>query len=589
MNDPNAAPPRERRAALDEHFRPWRPRTFDEQFEHAVHRFADRPYVISGDRVFTYTEVWERARRYADGLAALGVRPGDHVGIIMANYPEYTPLKLAISRAGAVAVPLNYLYRAQELGYVLAQSSCRVLVTMTSFRDMDYLAMLDELAPGWERDGRTTLGELERVITFAPDGRDERRAGALDLTDVERIGSECRGAAPGGRRAPGDPSDILYTSGTTGQPKGVLLTHDALQRTSYGSAYCRALPDGNRVVFALPCYHLFAYEHGIQASMFVGGAILPQPKFEPVEYFTAIERYRVTDLLGVPTMSVALVEHPDRRTYDLSSLRRMLSASSVAPTWLWKRIGDALGVTELTTAYGMTEIGATVMTLPEDSLEVTASTVGRPKPSGAAGIPDADDVLAEYRVVDPVTGEDVPPGEEGELISRGPSTMAGYWNRPEDTAAVLRDGWMHSGDVGRFLPNGTLVITGRAKDLYKSGGELVMPKEVEDFLTGLPGVSQAYVVGIPDELWGESGCAFVVPEPGATLEPAGLVAACRDNLARFKVPRYAFVLAADEIPQTTTGKVQKFKLVPIAQRLVGADAETIRKLSFREGSTAHTA
>ncbi|GEM31259.1 AMP-binding protein [Nocardia neocaledoniensis NBRC 108232] len=578
------ASPAQRRAALEAEFAPWVPRTLDQQFDHTVERFPDRPYVIAGDLVLTYREVQRWARRLADGLAAIGVRPGDHVGLIMANFPEYTPLKMAIARVGGVAVPLNYLYRTDELGYVLAQSNCRVLITMTGFRDMDYLAMLDELAPGWDRTGVPVIGELSRVVMFDPAGAGTGRDGVLDLSDVERIGEEHTGLAPGGLRDPGDPSDILYTSGTTGSPKGVLLTHDALQRTSYGSAYCRALPDGNRVVFALPCYHLFAYEHAIQASLFVGGAILPQPKFEPLEYFAAIEKHRVTDLLGVPTMSVALVQHPERDRFDLSSLQRMLSGSAVAPSWLWERIEEALGVTELTTAYGMTEIGASVMTQPEDPVSVLTRTVGRPKPSGAAGIPEFGGVLAQYRVLDPATGDEVPAGQEGELVSRGPSTMLGYWNRPEDTDAVLRAGWLHSGDVGRFLPDGSLVITGRAKDLYKSGGELVMPKEVEDLLTRQPGVSQAYVVGVPDELWGESGCAFVIPDPGATPDPEELIAACRAGLARFKVPRHVFITGAQDIPQTSTGKVQKFRLVPIAQRLIGPEQArtTVAELSFHE-------
>ncbi|WP_037355864.1 class I adenylate-forming enzyme family protein [Amycolatopsis orientalis] len=567
----------QRRADLEREFAPWRPRTLDEHFEHVAARFADRPYVIAGDRVFTYDDVLRRAHRYADGLAALGVRAGDHVGLLMANYPEYEPLKLAIARAGAVAVPLNYLYRTQELGFVLRQSCSRVLITMTSFRNQDYLAMLDELAPGWERAGAIGFGDLERVLTLDPEGNGEGREGVLDVAELERIGSASPGAAPGGLRGPLEMSDIMYTSGTTGEPKGVQLSHDALLRQVYGSAYCRALPDGNRSVFALPCYHMFAYEQGVQAATFVGGTILPQPKFDAGEYLRAIEQHRVNDVLAVPTMSVALVEHPARRDTDLSSLERMLSAAAVAPTWLWERIRTDLGVRELTTAYGMTEVGgATVMTQPDDPLEVTASTVGRPKPSGAASL--AGGPIAEYRILDPATGEPVPRGESGELVARGPTTMLGYWNRPEETAAALRDGWLYSGDLGRVLPDGSLVITGRSKDLFKSGGELVMPKEVEDFLSGQPGVSQAFVVGVPDDRWGEAGCAFVVPEPGAAPDPAALVEACRANLARFKVPRHVFVLGADEVPQTPTGKVQKFKLVPIARERLGADV-SVRALS----------
>ncbi|MDQ0382500.1 class I adenylate-forming enzyme family protein [Amycolatopsis thermophila] len=568
----------ERRADLEREFAPWRPRTLDEHFEHAAARFGPRPYVIAGDRVLTYDDVLRQAHRFADGLAALGVRPGDHVAVLMANYPEYAPLKLAISRAGAVAVPLNYLYRTHELGFVLRQSCARVLITMTSYRDLDYLAMLDELAPGWSGTGSIGFGDLERVITFDAEGRGEGRECVADVPELARIGEQNPGAAPGGRRSPEQMSDIMYTSGTTGEPKGVQLSHDALLRQEYGSAFCRALPDGNRVVFALPCYHMFGYEHGVQSTTFVGGAMLPQPRFDAGEYLRAIERHRVNDVLAVPTMSVALVEHPDRTNVDLSSLTRMLSAAAVAPTWLWQRIRDDLGVRELTTAYGMTEVaGATVMTQPDDPLEVTASTVGRPKLGGAAA--GAAGTVAEYRILDPVTHEPVRPGETGELVSRGPTTMLGYWNRPDATEATLRDGWLYSGDLGRVLDDGSLVITGRSKDVFKSGGELVMPKEVEDFLTTRPGVSQAFVVGVPDDRWGEAGCAFVVPEPGATPDPGQLLEACRSALARFKVPRHVFVLDTGAVPQTPTGKVQKFKLVPMAQRLLGADASAVRALS----------
>ncbi|GAB3350340.1 class I adenylate-forming enzyme family protein [Amycolatopsis echigonensis] len=566
----------ERRADLEREFAPWRSRTLDEHFDYTASRFGTRPYVIAGEQVFTYEDVRRRAYRFAEGLAALGVRPGDHVGLLLANYPEYAPLKLAIARVGAVAVPLNYLYRTQELGFVLRQSCCRVLITMTSYRDQDYLAMLDELAPGWERTGRCGLGDLERVLTLDPEGRGEGREGVVDVPELERIGAASPGTARTGTRGPLEMSDIMYTSGTTGEPKGVQLSHDALLRQVYGSAYCRALPDGNRVVFALPCYHMFAYEQGVQAATFVGGTILPQPRFDAGEYLRAIEQHGVNDVLAVPTMSVALVEHPARAGTDLSSLDRMLSAAAVAPTWLWHRIRDELGVAELTTAYGMTEVGgATVMTQPDDPLEVTASTVGRPKPSGAAST--AGGPIAEYRILDPVSGEPVADGEAGELVSRGPTTMLGYWRRPDATAAALRDGWLYSGDLGRFLDDGSLVITGRSKDVFKSGGELVMPKEVEDFLSGQPGVSQAFVVGIPDDRWGEAGCAFVVPEPGAAPVPDELIEACRANLARFKVPRHVFVLGSDEVPQTPTGKVQKFKLVPMARDLLGT-AASVRAL-----------
>jgi fatty-acyl-CoA synthase len=565
---PDTPPPAERRAALERRFAPWRARTIDERFADAVEEFDQRPYVITDARSTSFAEVLERTLVLADGLAAFGVEPGDHVAILMANLPEYAALKFAIARVGAVAVPLNFLYKTAELGYVLKQSRTSLLITMTSFRGWDYMAMLDELAPGWERrEGRTGFGDLRTVITVSPEG--DPREGVPDLAELERRGLEAPGGARGGRRRPDDPSDIMYTSGTTGHPKGVVLTHDALQRCAYGSVYCRALGDGNRVLSALPLYHMFGYEQALQSCIFDGGAMVPHARFDPVEHFRAIERHRVEDVLCVPTMSVALVEHPARDEFDLSSLIRMLSASTVSPIWLWESIRSELGVTELTTAYGMTEVGGgTTMTKPEDPVEITASTVGKPKPSGAAGIPELGGVLIEYYVADPETGERVGVGEVGELVSRGPTTMLGYWDRPDETGAALRGERMHSGDLGRILEDGSVVLTGRSKDLYKSGGELVMPKEIEDFLTAQPGVSQAYVVGVPDERWGEVGCAFVVPETPGAVDPEELIESCRGRLARFKVPRHVVQLSAAELPQTASGKVQKVNLIPLARELL---------------------
>jgi fatty-acyl-CoA synthase len=547
-----------RRAALEARYPAWEPVTLSEFLHRTAREYGDRPFVITDERTLSYAEADAWATELADGLAALGVGPGDRVGVLMANYLEFVPVKFAIARAGAVAIPFNYLYRQDELGYVLAQSRCQVLVTMTSFSGLDYLAMLDAIAPGWEAGQTAQLPDLRHVVLLDTGG--QRTAGVLDVPGLGHLGQAHPGAAGASTVRPQDPGDILYTSGTTGLPKGVVVTHDAVLRTSYGSALTRAYADGRRILFSLPCYHMFGYVEGLLSAMFVGGAIIPRTAFSPADYFASIERHRATEILAVPTMTVALLEYPGRSACDLSSLTAILSGAAPAPVWVWQKVRSELGITEITTGYGMTECGgAMTLTLPEDPLEYHAATVGRPKLAGVAGVAPSGD-LCVYKTVDPVTGEDLPEGAEGELASTGPTHMLGYWDKPTETAQALRDGWVYSGDLGLVQPDGYLRVTGRSKELYKSGGELVMPKEIEDLLTQHPGVSQAFVVGISDERWGDVGCAWIVPEPGMSVAAEELIALCKQKLARFKVPRHVLFAEPGELPTTPTGKVQKFRL-----------------------------
>lgn len=554
----------QRRDRLRERYAEWTPRTLGSWLAHCARSYGDAPLVITDERTWSYVEIDRWATRIADGLASLGVRQGDHVGILMANYPEFIPAKFAAARAGAVAIPFNYLYRRDELAYVLAQSECSVLLTMTGFGGLDYLDMLDDIAPGWEAGATESLPMLRHVVQLSTDGRE--RDGVRTVDQLAALGDEHKGATTDVTVRPDDVGDMLYTSGTTGSPKGVLVTHDAVQRTAYASALTRAFEDGRRILFSLPCYHMFGYVEGLLAAMVVGGAIIPQTEFDPVRYFDGIQRHRATDILCVPTMSVALLEHPDRTSYDLSSLHAILSGAAPAPVWLWERVRDELGVDEIVTGYGMTECGgAMTLTLPEDELALTSNTVGRPKLAGAAGVPDAD-ALTVYKTVDPECGADLPPHTEGELASRGPTNMLGFWRKPEETAAALIDSWVRSGDLGRVREDGYLELTGRSKELYKSGGELVMPKEIEDLLSAHPGVSQIFAIGVPDERWGEAGCVCVVRAPEHDVTAEEILTVCKDKLARFKVPKHVVFLSADELPTTPTGKVQKFRLVELAQQ-----------------------
>jgi fatty-acyl-CoA synthase len=555
-----------RRKALRDAFPVWKPTTLHGRLDTCAGRFGSRPLVIGDTSKLTYRDVAYQSQCLAAGLRELGVRPGDRVGVVMANYPEFVTLKFAISRVGAIAAPFNFLYKQDELAFVLADSGCRILVTMTGFDGLDYQAMLDGIVPGWDSVGfahrpdrcEDPVPTLRHVVLLDTDGR--ARGGVHSVARLSALGSEHRRGGSTIAPAPDDPADMLYTSGTTGTPKGVVTSHDAVLRTAYASALTRAFEGGRRILFSLPCYHMFGYVEGLLSVMYVGGAIIPLTGFSAERYFAGIQRHRATDMLCVPTMAVAMIESPVRAQYDLSSLNALLCGSAPAPSWLWPQLAEDFGVREIVTGYGMTECGgAMTLTRPEDPLHLTFETAGRPKIAGAASILGSDE-LVTYKTVDPVTGADLPPGQEGELVSCGPTVMQGFWNRPEQTAAALRGEWLHSGDLGVVRTDGYLHVTGRSKELYKSGGELVMPKEIEDLLARHEDISQVFAIGLVDDRWGEIGCAVVVPAPGAELTETDVLTMCRNGLAKFKVPKRVVFVDAEDLPKTPTGKVQKFKL-----------------------------
>ena len=559
-------PVAERQAALQERFPEWVARRLDQMLDAAATEFGDRDLVVTDDRTWTYAEIVDRSTRLANGLVAAGVRPGEHVAMVCANFPEFVALKFAIARAGAVCVPVNFLNRRDELGYVLDQSDAVLLVTMDRFRDLDHLAALDALMPGWESGGGGERFPALRTVVLLPTGEVPVRPGA---TTVDDLAASEDGSAPVTATGPDDTADVLYTSGTTGTPKGVLLTHDMLLRTAYGSAYGRAFGDGRRITFSLPMYHVYGYVEGLLAVLFVGGAIVPQLAFSPAATLEAIGRHRCDDALFLPTMTAAVLDELDRAPRALPTLSSMISSGGVAPTGIWDRIDRHLPGVELTTGYGMSEVTASsTVTRPDDPPERRLTTNGRLRDVGVAGDPALGGRLVEYRVVDPVTRAEVPTGEVGELLARGPGVTSGYYRKPDETAAVFADGdgWLRTGDLGRLDADDYLTLVGRVKESYRCGGEQVMPKEVEDVLTGHPAVGQAHVVPLPDERMGEVGVAFVVPRPDAVIDPAELDAWCRERLARFKVPRHVLEIDPADIPTTPSGRPRKFLLAETAAR-----------------------
>jgi fatty-acyl-CoA synthase len=556
-----------RREALDDRHRPWRSPTLAGLLDDVAAQFPGRPFVITEQGTVSYGELAQRSARLARGLIARGVRPGERVALVLPNGADLIAARFALARAGAVAVPVSFRLHPGELAQVLGQARAAALITMEEFREIDALDALDRIVPGWDRPDRAAgaLPGLRLIVTVPDGGGEPRRPGAVTLRALELGPEEDLDAELAARAAAATAQDlatIFYTSGTTGLPKGVLSTHDMEVRSAYGSAYARAFEDGRRILFALPLNHVFAYVEGLLAVMFVAGSVVVQPAFDPGASLAAIERHRACEALFVPTMSLAVVEAARRSPADLSSLHSVMSAASSAPASLWNDLSEVLGVAQLVTAYGMSETSAaTTFTRPGGPVDDLVHTVGWPKPAGIAGDPALGGRLAEYKAIDQVTGADLPRGREGELVARGPIVSSGYFEQPEATAAAaLPGGWLRSGDLGFVREDGALVLTGRAKDVYKCGGELVMPTEVEACLTRHPGIAQAYVVGVPDPRMGEVGCAWIVPAEQAKPDAEEVIGYCRAELARFKVPAYVLFTTADRLPLTVSGKVQKFRL-----------------------------
>jgi fatty-acyl-CoA synthase len=549
----------ERQERLRRRFPAWRARTLDQMLDFAAEEYPDRDYVITDARSFTYEDIKLWSEQIAGGLVEAGVRAGDHVAIVLANYPEFVAVKFAIARVGATCVPINFFNRRDELGYVLGQSDATLLITMDRFRDLDYLKALDELAPEWEsKGGGRNFPRLKTVVVF-PSSGEPVRAGAMHFDALSSPRETWRSVA---QPDPQAISDIIYTSGTTGSPKGVMLSHDMLLRAAFGSVYSRAFDDAWRIAFSLPMYHVYGYVEGMLTVPFVGGAIVPQLQFEPAATLAAIERHGADDVLLVPTMTLSILDELRARKYELASLRSVLSSGQRSPAGIWREIFDLMHPIEVTTGYGMSEVTATTtLTRPDDPIERLLTTNGRMRDVGPAGDPALGGKLVFYKVIDPESGHELPLGEVGELMAKGPGVTRGYYNKPEATAEVFdADGWLHTGDLGRLDSDDYLTLVGRRKESYRCGGEQVMPTEVEDVLTSHPAVLQAHVVPVPDKRMGEAGVAYVVLRPEPPVRPEELIRLCAERLARFKVPKYVLPIRAEDLPTTPSGRARKFLL-----------------------------
>jgi len=536
-----------RRQAMADRHPAWQEMTLDAYLTRSLDHFADRPLVITDAETLDYATVDAQSRRIAAGLCAMGIQQGERVGLLMANYPITVPLLFAIWRAGAVAVAINTLYGPKELEYVVREAGCNLIVSMAGFGSRRYDLELDAQIPGWRTGRCLALPELRGGLVYDANLPEDFLA-ALPA-----------GEPPLRMAAAHDPAVIMFTSGTTGAPKGVMQTHDNLLRAAYAGAYHQAFDEGRRAVFSLPLYHGFGLVVGLLSGMIVGGAIIPLLRFNADALLTATERHRATYLMGVPTMTIAMMEQAKIKSYDLSSLTAVHSAAAPTPSWVWRDIQKTFGCEEIFTSYGQTEATATIVcTQPGDPIDVVAETQGCIVQAGVAGIPEQDGRICEFKTIDPVTGADLPSGAAGELCTRGPMNSLGYFRRPDETAKIfLPGGWLRTGDLGQFRPDGNLFLTGRSKELYKSRGELVSPKELEQLVTTHSAIAQAFFIGMPDDRWGECGCAWVVLAEGSDLSAEDMLAWLAPQVAGYKLPRDIWFIAETELPKTGTGKVQK--------------------------------
>jgi fatty-acyl-CoA synthase len=490
----------------------------------------------------TYRELSEQVELAARGLLARGVQKGDRVGIWAPNRSEWVVLQYATARIGAILVNVNPAYKATELEYALNKAGVRLLVLARGFRQTDYVAMLHEV--------RSRCPALQDAIVLE-DGWDELLATGtgVDPSELEKREVELQFD---------DPINIQYTSGTTGFPKGATLSHHNILNNGYFIARTLRYDESDRVCVPVPFYHCFGMVIGNLACLATGACVVvPAEGFDPLATLEAVAAERCTSLYGVPTMFIAELEHPRFAEFDLASLRTGVMAGSPCPIETMRQVQGQMHMGEVTICYGMTETSpVSTQSAVDDPLDKRVTTVGRVHPH------------LEIKIVDPVTGHTVSRGTSGELCTRGYSVMLGYWDDEQATReAIDPAGWMHTGDLATMDDEGYLQIVGRIKDMIIRGGENIYPRELEEFLLTVPGVSEAYVVGLPSTRYGEEVMAWVKLKEGSDLSEVDLDLACRGQIATFKIPRYWKLV--DSFPMTVTGKIQKYRMREISIEELG--------------------
>jgi len=540
--------------------------TIGECLDRAAQRWGDREALVSpshGVR-WTWKELAERVDALAAGLLALGLERGARIGVWSLNRPEWTLTQFAAAKAGLILVTINPAYRLSELEFALAKVGCAAIVTATAFKTSNYMEMLNTLLPelatsqgGELKSAR--LPELRAVIQIGG----PKSPGTIAFDDVAQMGGARHReqlAALAATLQFDDAVNIQFTSGTTGSPKGVTLTHHNILNNGYFVGRAMRLTEADRICIPVPLYHCFGMVMGNLASVTLGATMVyPGEGFDPLATLQTIEKEKCTALYGVPTMFIAELDHPEFSRFNLKSLRTGIMAGAPCPIEVMKRVNNEMNMGEVTIAYGMTETSpVSFQSSTDDPLERRVSTVGRIHPH------------VEVKVVD-LEGRVVPRGERGELCTRGYSVMLGYWDEPEKTRDVLDNkGWMHTGDLAVIDAEGYCNIVGRIKDMVIRGGENLYPREIEEFLYRHPKIQDVQIFGVADERYGEELCAWIRTRPGETLTAEDVRAFCHGQIAHNKIPRY--VEFVDEFPMTVTGKIQKFVMREAVEAKLGLKA-----------------
>ncbi len=527
--------------------------TVGEVLRTTANRFPDHDAVAfpALDLHWTWKELDDRVDRVAESLIAFGVSKGEHVGIWSMNAPEWIVTQFAVARIGSVLVNVNPAYRLHELEDTLKQADVATLIVGLPFKTSNFVGMVEAIVPevigaepgGWRS---AILPELRRLIAIG----DRPGPGWLSWTDLETQPDQDVARAERERSTrPDEVFNIQFTSGTTGMPKGAMLTHRNILMNAFYIGQRVRYTERDRVCVPVPFYHCFGCVLGTTVCAIYGSTIVaPAPTFDAKATLEAIEKERCTSIYGVPTMFVSQIDHPDFPTHDLSSLRTGIMAGSPCPLPLMKAVVEKMGAAEITIGYGLTEASPIItQTWADDPIEVRVGTVGSPIPG------------VEVRLRHPTTHEIVPEGDPGELCVRGHGVMSGYYKATEATARVLSDdGWLATGDLARRREDGNYRIVGRSKELIIRGGENIYPPEIEEYLCHHPAVAEVAVVGVPDKVYGEAVSAWIVPKNSHKVTADDIRTFCSGQIAHFKVPKYVEVV--DHLPRTVTGKITKHVL-----------------------------